>query len=113
MQGMQPSASGDKPSSSPNTNLCPTCRERPKTSWSKSCQTCEINRQRYLAAIEHEETDRQFLIALQGRSQSSIAREMRVTRQRVSQLKQDAQRRLEFLTQPLPPIPTYSTTPAQ
>jgi hypothetical protein len=95
-----------------NTNLCPTCRERQKTSWSISCQECEGNRQRYLAAITRQESDRQFLATLQGQSQSAIAKQMHVTRQRVHQLKQDAERRLAFLQQPLPPIPTYTDNPA-
>lgn len=41
---------------------------------------------------------------------ASVAKELRVSRQRVLQMRQDAQRRLNFLSQPLPPIPT---TPVQ
>lgn len=109
---MEPSASGGQAESTPsaNTNLCPTCRENQKTSWSKSCQTCEGNRQRYIAAISRAESDKQFLQRLRETTQTAIAKELHVSRQRVNQLKQDAERRVAFLSQPLPPIPT---TPVQ
>lgn len=106
---MEPSASGGQAGPS-NTNLCPTCKINQKTFWSRSCQTCEGNRQKYIAAISRVDTDRALLERLRGHSMASVAKELKVSRQRVLQMRQDAQRRLNFLSQPLPPIPT---TPVQ
>jgi hypothetical protein len=100
--------------SSGNTNACPICGHA-KTSWSLKCQRCETNRQRYLAAIEHDDEDRRFLRELQGRTLQSLADERHVSRQAVYLQKQKAERRQAFLQQnPLPPLPlAVTTTPPQ
>ena len=90
-------------SSGGNTNPCPFCG-RPKTSWSAKCQLCEGDRQRYIAASSRTETDEQFLVRLRGRTLASVAKELGVSRQRVHQIKRDAERRVAFLQQPPTPI---------
>jgi len=108
-QSSVPSSRGSNPH--PQKNECPICGQL-KTAWSLKCGTCESNRQRYLAAIEREDSDRAFLDDVKQRKQSDIARERGITRQRVGQLVSDARKRVAFLeANPLPPIPTFRTLP--
>lgn len=94
-----------------NTSKTP-CRicGRPKTPWSDKCKRCEGNRQKYLNALARQQEDIEFLAFLaeakqQGLSYEEIgkARTPSISRQRVQQLKADAEARVQFLHQHKPP----------
>src|SRR5688572_8676803 len=91
---------------------CAICG-RPKTPMSIRCQTCEGNRQRYLAALSRQAEDQRFLASLQGRTLQEVAEERGITRQRVHQLKRDAEQRAAFLHQHRPPRLAFEQAPVQ
>lgn len=79
-----------------------------KTAWSAKCQTCETNRQRYLAAMDHKQSDPEFLASVKGRTLQSVGNELSISRQAVQKRIRDAEKRVAFLqTNPLP----LGTTP--
>jgi DNA-directed RNA polymerase specialized sigma24 family protein len=108
--GMALASAPSQPSRQPNPNKndCPICGQL-KTAWSAKCSTCEANRQRYLAAIDHKDSDPVFLANVEGRTLQSVANEMGITRQGVHKRIKEAQRRVAFLqTNPLPLVgPTH------
>src|SRR4029078_4589330 len=105
---MSNSSEGNKPSAK---NPCPIC-SRPKTAWSIRCQRCEGNRQRYITSLARQAEDVEFLAHLEGKTLQQVADERGVKRQRVHQLKKDAERRVAFLHQHKPPRLAFEQTPA-
>ena len=92
----------------PSKNDCPICGQL-KTAWSAKCSTCEANRQRYLAATNHQQSDPEFLAFVQGRTLQSVGTELGISRQAVQKRIRAAQERVAFLQ--ANPLPLGATTP--
>lgn len=91
-----------RPRPQSNKNACPICG-KDKTAWSQKCSSCEANRQRYLAATTHKQSDPEFLAHVEGRTLQSVGDELGISRQAVQKRIRAAQERVAFLqANPLP-----------